>query len=207
MNSQRHRGAAALSAAAYDVLMYAFPASFRAEYANEMRWAFSRLCTEAISSRGLPGLLEVWMDTLADFPASVIATHRECWRESAPLSWAMPLMLTVLPAAALARTTVNGADVAASFLHSSSVAAYCGASRLWLAMRGARSGGQRIVFVIACAAAGTTFLRDARACVEAVRQSPASILIGFATIAVPVAAALVSLRAAQANLEMRKPTT
>ena len=206
MSSQEHRRARALSVAAYDVLMRSYPASFRAEYANEMRWAFSRLCADAVASRGLAGLLEVWMDTLADLPASIIATHHECWREGAPLSWATPLMVTVLPVAALARTTVGGAGVAASFLQLSSVAAYCAATRLWLAMRGATSGGQRIVFVIACAAAGATFLRDPRACVEAVRQSPASIVIGFAAIAIPVAAALVSLRAAHAYLEMRKPT-
>jgi len=43
--------------------------------------------------------------------------------------------------------------------------------------------------------------------VEAVRHSPASIIVGFATLAVPVAAALMSLRAVQAYLEVRKPTT
>ena len=88
-----------------------------------------------------------------------------------------------------------------------SVAAYCGAIRLWLAMRGATSAGQRIVFVISCAAASATFLRDTRMCMDALRQSPASIAIGFATIAVPVAAALASLRAAHAYLEVRKPIT
>lgn len=206
MSSQAHRRARAFSVAAYDALMRSYPASFRAEYANEMHWAFSRLCADAVSSRGLAGLLEVWMDTLADFPASVIATHHECWRDGAPLSWATPLMLTVLPVAALTRTMVADADIAASFLQLSSVAAYCGAARLWLAMRGATSGGQRIVFVIACAAAAATFLRDPHPCWEAVRQSPASIVIGFAAIAVPVAAALASLRAAHAYLDVRKPT-
>ena len=206
MNSQAHRRAIALSIAAYDALMRSYPASFRAEYANEMHWAFSRLCADAVSSRGLAGLLEVWVDTLTDFPASVIATHHECWRQGAPLSWATPLMLTVLPVAALARTTVDGADVAASFLHVSSVVAYCAATRLWLGLRGATFGGQRIVFAIACAAAAATFLRDPRACLEAVRQAPASIVIGFAAIAVPAAAALASLRAAHAYLEVRKPT-
>jgi hypothetical protein len=207
MISRTHRGARALSVAAHDVLIRAYPASFRAEYANEMRWAFSRLCADAISSRGLVGLFGMWADTLADFPASVIATHHECWRESARLSWATPLMLTVLPAAVVARTMIGGADVAASFLHLSSVAAYCGAARLWLVMRGATSGGQRIVLVIACAAAGATFLRDVRTCLEALRQSPASIAIGFATIALPVAAVLASLRAAHAYLQVRKPIT
>ncbi|HMC54694.1 MAG: hypothetical protein DMD35_10140 [Gemmatimonadetes bacterium] len=207
MISRKHRGARALSVVAHDVLIRAYPASFRAEYANEMRWAFSHLCADAIASRGLAGLLEVWIDTLVDFPASVIATHRERWQERAPLSWATPLMLTVLPVAVVARTMVDGADVAASFLHLSSVAAYCGAIRLWLAMRGATSAGQRIVFVISCAAASATFLRDTRMCMDALRQSPASIAIGFATIAVPVAAALASLRAAHAYLEVRKPIT
>jgi heme/copper-type cytochrome/quinol oxidase subunit 4 len=207
MISRTQRGARALSVAAHDVLIRAYPASFRAEYANEMRWAFSRLCADAIASRGLAGLLEVWIDTLVDFPASAVATHRERWQERAPLSWATPLMLTVLPVAVVARTMIDGADVAASFLHLSSVAAYCGATRLWLVMRGATSGGQRIVFVIACAAAGATFLRDARMCMDALRQSPASIAIGFATIAVPVAAVLASLRAAHAYLEVRKPIT
>src|SRR3954468_19188914 len=108
MRSQRHRRARALSVAAYDALVRAYPASFRAEYANEMRWAFSRLCEDAVSSRGLAGLLDVWMDTLADFPASVAATHRECWRAGTPLSWAAPLLLTLLPLAALARVTVGG---------------------------------------------------------------------------------------------------
>src|SRR5204862_2456070 len=77
MISRKHRGARALSVVAHDVLIRASPASFRAEYANEMRWAFSHLCADAIASRGLAGLLEVWIDTLVDFPASVIATHRE----------------------------------------------------------------------------------------------------------------------------------
>ena len=70
-------------------------AMLRAEYANEMRWAFSRLCADAIASRGLTGLLEVWLDTLVDYPVSVVATHLERWRESAPLSWAMPLVTAV----------------------------------------------------------------------------------------------------------------
>ena len=207
MNSRTHRSVRVLSEAAYDALMHAYPASFRAEYGNEMRWAFSRLCAEAISSRGLTGLLGVWMDTLVDFPASVIGTHHECLRESAPMSWATPLVLTVLPLVALAKVTVTDASAAESFLHFSSIATYCGATCLWLAMRGTTLGAQRIVLVIACAAATTEFLREARACLDAVRQSPGSIVIGFATIAIPAVVALVSVRAAQAHLEVGKPTT
>jgi hypothetical protein len=207
MISRTQRGARALSVGAYDALMHAYPASFRAEYANEMRWAFSRLCADALESRGLTGLLEVWMDTLAAFPASVVATHHERWRERAPLAWAMPLVFTVLPVAALAKVTATDAGSAASFLHFGSIATYCGATRLWLAMRGTTFGAQRIVLVIACGATTTAFLKDARACLEAVRQSPGSIVIGFATIAIPAVAALATLRAAQAYLEVRRPTT
>jgi len=207
MISRKHRGARALSVGAYDALLHAYPAAFRAEYANEMRWAFSRLCADAIASRGLTGLLEVWLDTLVDFPASVVATHRERWRERAPLAWAMPLVLTVLPVAALAKVTATDAGSAASFLHFSSIATYCGATRLWLAMRGTTFGAQRIVLVIACGAATTAFLKESRACLEAVRQSPSSIVIGFAMIAIPAVAALATLRAAQAYLEVRRPTT
>ena len=65
MISPKHRRAKALSVGAYDALMHAYPASFRAEYANEMRWAFSRLCADALALRGLTGLLGVWRDTLA----------------------------------------------------------------------------------------------------------------------------------------------
>jgi hypothetical protein len=207
MISRTHRRARALSVGAYDALLHAYPASFRAEYENEMRWAFSRLCADAIASRGLAGLLAVWMDTLADFPASVVATHHERWRESVPLSWATPLVLTVLPIVALAKVTVTDAGAAAAFLQFSSIATYCAATRLWLATRRTTFAAQRIVLVIACGAATTAFLKDARACLEAVRQSPGSIVIGFAAIAIPAVAALVSLRAAQAYLEVRRPTT
>jgi hypothetical protein len=207
MISRTHRGARALSVGAYDALVRAYPASFRAEYGNEMRWAFSRLCADAIASRGLAGLLAVWMDTLADFPASVVATHHERWRESAPLSWATPLVLTALPVGALVKVTLTDAGAASTFLHFSSIATYCGVTRLWLTMRGTTFGAQRIVLVIACGASTTAFLKDARACVEAVRQSPDSIVIGFAAIAIPAVAALVSLRAAQTYLEVRRPTT
>jgi hypothetical protein len=205
--ARTHRTAKALSVGAYDILMRAYPASFRAEYANEMRWAFSRLCADALESRGLPELLEVWMDTFADFPASVVATHRERWRERSPLSWAIPLVLTVLPVGALAKVMVADAGVAVSFLQLSSIATYCVATRLWLAMRGTTNGAQRIVLVIACGAATATFLQDARACLEGFRQSPGSIVIGFAAIAIPAAVALTSLRATQAYLEVRRRTT
>lgn len=202
MISRTQRGAIALSIGAYDALMHAYPASFRAEYANEMRWAFSRLCADAIESRGVTGLLEVWMDTLAAFPVSVVATHHDRWRERAPLAWAMPLVFTALPVAALAKVTTTDAG-AASFLHFSSIATYCGATRLWLAMRGMTFGAQRVVFVVACGAAATTFLEDWRVCLEAVRQSPGSIVIGFALIAVPSVLALMGLRAAEGYLHVK----
>lgn len=206
MISPKHRRAKALSVGAYDALMHAYPASFRAEYANEMRWAFSRLCADALALRGLTGLLGVWRDTLADFPASVVATHYERWRERAPLSWATPLMLTALPVGALLKVTVTDSGAAASFLHFASIATYCGATLLWLAMRGTTFGAQRIVLVIACGAATTAFLKDARACLEAVRESPGSIVIGFAAIAIPAVAALVSLRTARTYLDVGRPT-
>jgi hypothetical protein len=201
MISRKRRGARALSVGVYDALLHAYPAAFRAEYANEMRWAFSHLCTDAIASRGLTGLLEVWLDTLVDFPASVVATHRERWQERAPLSWATPLVLTVLPLGALLKVTSTDAG-AASFLHFSSIATYCGVTRLWLAIRGPTFGAQRIVFVVACGAAAAAFLKDARACLEAVHQSPGSIVIGFAVIAIPAVMALVGLRAAQGYLQV-----
>jgi len=207
MTSQQYRAAGALSAAVYDLLLHAYPASFRAEYANEMRWAFARLCADAVASRGLAGLLEVWMDTLADFPSSVVATHYERWRERAPLSWAAPLVLTVLPLGALAKVMVTDAGAAASFLHLSSIATYCGATRLWLAMRGSGFAAQRVVFILACGATTTAFLKDAQACLDAVRQSPVAIVLGFAAIAIPAVAALVGLHAAQAYLQVRRPTT
>jgi hypothetical protein len=202
MISRAQRAAIGLSIGAYDALMHAYPASFRAEYANEMRWAFSRLCADALESRGLTGLLEVWMDTLAAFPVSVVATHHDRWPERAPLAWAMPLVFTVLPVAALAKVTATDAG-AASFLHFSSIATYCGATRLWLARRGMTFGAQRIVLVVACGAAATTFLEDSRACLDAVRQSPGSIAVGFALIAIPAVMALVGLRAAQGYLQIR----
>ena len=147
------------------------------------------------------------MDTLAAFPTSVVAMHYERWRESAPLSWSTPLVLTVLPIGALVKVMGSDAGAAASFLELSSIATHCAATGLWLAMRGTTYGAQRIVLVIACGAATTTFLKDARACLEAMRQSPGSIVIGFAAIAIPAAVALGSLRATQAYLEARRPTT
>ena len=58
----------------FEGLIALYPPSFRAEYGEEMRLVFQEASEEALSRRGLQGLLGVWLSTLSDF---VVASTRE----------------------------------------------------------------------------------------------------------------------------------
>jgi hypothetical protein len=61
----------------YRLLLAAYPASFRAEYGQEMIQLFRDTARAEYQRRGLWGLLIVWLRTLVDFSVSVVQQHRE----------------------------------------------------------------------------------------------------------------------------------
>jgi hypothetical protein len=68
-------GLVALSAAAYRLLLLAYPARFRGEYGTHMAQAFRDCCLRAMRLDGPPGMLRLWSLTLADWLKSVIEQH------------------------------------------------------------------------------------------------------------------------------------
>lgn len=62
-----------LSDRLYRILLVTYPAPFRQAYGTGMAQAFRDSCREAASRRGVPGLLALWLPTLADLAATALA--------------------------------------------------------------------------------------------------------------------------------------
>ncbi len=63
------------SVRAYRVLLRAYPASFREEYAGEMTQVFRDVSTDAWRRRGAPGLMTAWLRVLGDLAVTAIGEH------------------------------------------------------------------------------------------------------------------------------------
>lgn len=66
-----------LSVRLYQLLLAAYPASFRQEYGEAMVQLFRDTARDAYRRRGLRGLRAVWLGTLADFTVSVIRQYQD----------------------------------------------------------------------------------------------------------------------------------
>lgn len=73
--TRKNPGLVALSLAAYQMLLFAYPGRFRSEYGPLMAQAFRDCCLRALRQEGPPGLLALWSLTLADWIKSVIEQH------------------------------------------------------------------------------------------------------------------------------------
>ncbi|HJR43312.1 MAG TPA: ABC transporter permease [Gemmatimonadaceae bacterium] len=62
----------------YRALLRAYPASFRAEYGEDMTWVFARRRKEA---RGVFGLIALWTDALRDVFTTAIPAHLDILRQ------------------------------------------------------------------------------------------------------------------------------
>jgi hypothetical protein len=66
-----------LSLSLYRLMLYAYPAKFRREYAVHMAQVFRDCCLAAERQDGLTGMLLLWIHTLVDFLISVIQEHSQ----------------------------------------------------------------------------------------------------------------------------------
>lgn len=72
----------ALSVRAYRALLLAYPPSFRSEFGDEMARAFRDSCREALTRRGPPALVPLWLHTLSDLMGSTAGE----WRNAPAIS-------------------------------------------------------------------------------------------------------------------------
>lgn len=63
------------SVALYHCLLWLYPAAFRRAYGAQMTQVFRDSCRQAQQERGLPGLIVLWLATLADLLRSAFAEH------------------------------------------------------------------------------------------------------------------------------------
>lgn len=66
----RGRRATALSVWLYAAFLHAYPAPFRRLYGSRMERVFRDSCRDALRKRGLPGLILLWLRTVADLVAT-----------------------------------------------------------------------------------------------------------------------------------------
>jgi hypothetical protein len=93
-----------LSAVFYRMLLILYPPAHRREYGPLMVQAFRDLCWDEYQGSGLPGLMWLWVRTLADLMLSASAAHLEAAKEVAmaikrtavPMPWG-EVMLAVMP--------------------------------------------------------------------------------------------------------------
>jgi hypothetical protein len=105
----------ALSSLAYRLLLVAYPAPFRSEYAPHMAQAFRDCCLRALRQDGPPGMLRLWSLTLVDWLTSVIeqhlvkGAHMSKARFIRISGWALILGAAALLLATIAATAVSPA--------------------------------------------------------------------------------------------------
>jgi hypothetical protein len=63
---------------AYGWLLAAYPRAHRCEFGTEMRRAFRDLCRNAVRSRGVWGLVEVWLAVVIDTGTSALRERGGC---------------------------------------------------------------------------------------------------------------------------------
>ncbi len=71
----------------YTVLLRAYPASFREEYAGEMRAAFRSRWREERQARGLPGVAALWLSVLLDTLTTAVRTQGEILSRDLRYAW------------------------------------------------------------------------------------------------------------------------
>lgn len=59
----------------YALLIKAYPQRFRGDYAQEMRWCFQDMCTDALKKDGGLGLFGLWLRVLPDWGLTLIKEH------------------------------------------------------------------------------------------------------------------------------------
>ena len=69
----RSRRPPAVSVRIYRVLLWAYPASFRRQYADEMADVFRDMAEAAVERRGTAGLIALWLRTVPDLIFTVVA--------------------------------------------------------------------------------------------------------------------------------------
>jgi hypothetical protein len=72
ITTRKDPGLVALSAAAFRLLLLAYPPRFRREYGPHMAQVFRDCCLRALRQAGPPGMLNLWSLTLVDWLKSVI---------------------------------------------------------------------------------------------------------------------------------------
>jgi hypothetical protein len=88
-----------LSVRVYEVLITAYPASFRREYGEEMALVFGEHMTDTFERRGTTGLMTAWFRVLGDLSRTVPAEHfHEMQRRIKMKSAAMAVLSVVLAA-------------------------------------------------------------------------------------------------------------
>jgi hypothetical protein len=92
--------AAPLSPRVYELLLWSYPAGFRAEFGREMRQVFSDRCREA--ARGGSGLLRLWGDTLLDLARTAPREHAEKFAAGGRLMKTLRTIVLALAAYAFA---------------------------------------------------------------------------------------------------------
>ena len=75
---------------AYTALLRFYPASFRREFAAEMRQVFSQACADA-AGRSPLALAGLWLNELAGLPAALLDAHWRAWRSARLQAIAAPL--------------------------------------------------------------------------------------------------------------------
>jgi hypothetical protein len=56
----------------YRMLVGAYPAAFRAEYADEMVWYFEDMCRDTLRKKGVFGMVWLWLRLLPDWGLTVV---------------------------------------------------------------------------------------------------------------------------------------
>ena len=59
----------------YELLIRAYPASFRREYGNEMTQVFRELARDALRQRGALGIMMAWFGVLSDLVWTALQEH------------------------------------------------------------------------------------------------------------------------------------
>jgi hypothetical protein len=86
------------SVRAYELLVRAYPASFRKEYADEMTLVFCELVTDAWRRRGAVGLLLAWFRVLGDLARTAPKEHVHEMRRRLEMKRAALALLSVIVA-------------------------------------------------------------------------------------------------------------
>lgn len=87
------------SVRAYEMLLKAYPATFRRRFADEMAWVFQEHLEEAWRRRGVLGLVETWFRVLGDLARSAPCEHLDELRRSMAMKDALRAVASVAIAA------------------------------------------------------------------------------------------------------------